>query len=229
MSKNGIRGYVILGILFAVFSVFAFAIPVPKRATFWIAYLFGVFSIVFQVYVFRISFSGGEDVKSKIYGFPIAKIGVIYLVIQLLLSCVEVTFGKFLPVWVALILNVLLTAVALVGCIAADVMRDEVVRQEEQRKLDVGTMRDLQSVSATLAGQHSSKVFGKDLQTIADEFKFSDPVSSEQTKVVETELADLMENLKKASADDDVQAVDDLKGKVLATLAERNRLCRLNK
>ena len=40
MKKNSTKGYVILGILFALVSIIAFAVPTAKTATFWIAYVF---------------------------------------------------------------------------------------------------------------------------------------------------------------------------------------------
>ena len=48
MNKNATRGIIILAILLVVFSVIAFVIPFPKNTVFWIAYLCGVFAILFQ-------------------------------------------------------------------------------------------------------------------------------------------------------------------------------------
>ena len=79
MGKNEIRGYIVDAIVFIIFSVISFAPPFHKAGVFWLAYIFGVIAIVYQIYVFKISFSQGDDVKSKFYGFPIARVGVIYL------------------------------------------------------------------------------------------------------------------------------------------------------
>ena len=67
MGKNEIRGYIVDAILLIVFSVIAFAAPFAKTGVFWMAYLFGVIAIAYQIYVFKISFDQGEDVKSKFY------------------------------------------------------------------------------------------------------------------------------------------------------------------
>ena len=42
MKKNSSKGYVILGILFALVSVIAFAVPSAKTAAFGISYAFTV-------------------------------------------------------------------------------------------------------------------------------------------------------------------------------------------
>ena len=116
-----------LVILLAVFSVIAFVIPFPKNTVFWIAYACGIFAILFQLYIFRSSF-GKTDARSRFYGFPIARLGIYYLVIQLIVSIIEISLSKFLPTWAVILINVLILAVALIGCITTETMRDEIAR-----------------------------------------------------------------------------------------------------
>ncbi len=229
MSKNRLRGYITLAVLLAVFSVVAFAAPFSKTAVFWLAYVFGVIAIAYQIYVFQISFAEGGSVKSKFYGFPIARIGMLYLTAQLIISLLEMILAALLPVWAAVIVNVFPIAFAVVGCIAADVVRDEITRQDVQLKKNVSNMRALQSMSAALAGQCNEADIKEIVRNMADEFQFSDPVSSEQTKDLEQELQNQMNEIQKALVDGDLAAVKTLCGKILGSLAERNRLCALNK
>ncbi|MBQ8318730.1 MAG: DUF308 domain-containing protein [Lachnospiraceae bacterium] len=229
MGKNEKRGYAILAILFVVFSVIAFAVPFTKNAVFVLAYIFGAIAIAFQIYVFKLSFSHGEDAKSKFYGMPIANIGLYYLSVQLVISLIEMATAKFLPTWVAVVVNVIPLALALIGCITAEVMRDEIERQDVQLKKDVSNMRALQSMSASFVGMCSDDDMKKQLQNLADEFKYSDPVSSEDTKELESELQQMMKELQGAIIDSDMAAVKTLCMKVLAGLNERNRVCKLGK
>ena len=229
MSKNRVRGYITLAVLLVVFSVIAFAAPFAKTVVFWLAYVFAVIAIAYQIYVFRISFSDEGDAKSKFYGFPIARVGVIYLIVQLVISLIEMVLAGFLPVWIAVIVNVFPIAFAVVGCIASDIMRDEIVRQDVQLKKYVSNMRALQSMSAALVGQCNDADLKETIQNVADEFKFSDPVSSEQTKDMEQELQSQMNEIQKAIVDGDSASVKTLCGKILGSLAERNRICALNK
>lgn len=90
-------------------------------------------------------------------------------------------------------------------------------------------MRALQSMSAALAGQCNEADIKEIVRNMADEFQFSDPVSSEQTKDLEQELQNQMNEIQKALVDGDLAAVKTLCGKILGSLAERNRLCALNK
>ena len=68
-------------ILLIVFSVITFVLPFKKNTLFWLSYAFGVFAILFQLYVLMKAFHGTESVRSRFYGFPIAKVGLIYMVI----------------------------------------------------------------------------------------------------------------------------------------------------
>jgi hypothetical protein len=229
MKKNVIRGYITLAVLFIVLTVIAFAVPFAKTSVFWTAYLFAVVAIVYQIYIFKVSFSGEGDVKSKFYGIPIANVGIVYLIAQLTVSLLEMILALWMPFWVALILDVVITAIAIVGCIAADVMRDEIVRQDESLKKNVANMRSLQSMTASLAGQITNPDIKKVVQNLAEEFKYSDPVSSEQTLDIEAELREQALELQKALIDGDDQSGKELANKMLANLKERNRLCGLSK
>lgn len=229
MTKNGIRGCITLAIILIVYSVIAFVAPFQMTAPFWIAYIFGVIAIVYQIYVFKISFTKREDVKSKFYGFPIAKIGAIYLVVQLVLSFVEMCLAAFISTWVTIIINIIPIAVASIGCIAADVIRDEIIRQDIQLKKDVSNMRELQSLSAALVGQCSDETFKIELQKLSEEFKYSDPVSSEKTKEIEKDLYVQMKKLQTALIEGDIEGAKAFCGELLSELSERNRVCELSK
>lgn len=229
MNKNSVRGYLTLAIVFAVLCVVSFVAPFPKTSVFWVGYIFAVIAIAFQIYVFKISFSGADSVKSKFYGFPIAMVGMTYLFAQLIASIIEMILAAILPVWVAVIVNILLLGFVLVGCIATEAMRDEIIRQDVVLKKDVSNMRNLQSMSASLVGLCQDADLKKELQALADDFKYSDPVSSEQTLTLEADLDTQMNEIQKSLIDGDFESVKALCNRILGCLAERNRVCRLGK
>lgn len=229
MSKNRIRVALILTIILAVFTAIAFVIPFEKNAVFTIAYICGVFAILFQLYIFKTSFSGKGDARSKFYGFPIARLGIIYLILQLIVSIIEIALSKFVPVWAAVIINALILAFALIGCITAETMRDEIVRQDTTLKKDVHNMRELQSISAAAASQCEDAGLKETLKKLADEFRYSDPISSDKTKDLENDMLSRFGDLQQAIADDDIEGAKALSQKLLQCLKERNRICAMNK
>ncbi len=228
MTKNTMRGFFTLVILLAVFSVIAFVIPFPKNTVFWIAYACGIFSILFQLYIFKSSF-GKEDARSRFYGFPIARLGIYYLVVQLIVSIIEIALSKFLPTWVVILINVLILAAALVGCITTETMRDEIAAQDTKLKKSVSNMRELQSLTASLVNQADDAELKKLLQKVADEFRYSDPLTSDKTSALEEDMHSQIGDLQQALVDGDVVGTKTLCSKLLDCLRERNRICSINK
>ena len=68
-----------------------------------------------------------------------------------------------------------------------------------------------------------------DVKALADEFRYSDPVSNAAIADAEADLAAAVDELQSAYVDGDSEAVAKLCRKASALLAERNRLCKLNK
>lgn len=171
----------------------------------------------------------GDSVRSKFYGFPIARVTVLYLAAQLVLSLVFMATAQWVPGWVPLVLDILLLAAALVGFVAADAMRDEVERQDARLKVDVAAMRSLQSLAAALPGQCEDEAAAAALKALSEEFRFSDPRSSEALADVESDLSACMDELQRAVVDGDNETAMALCKKESLKLAERNRLCKLGK
>ena len=227
--KNSTRSLVVIAIALVVFSAIAFAIPFAHTTAFWVAYGFGALAILFQLYIFKASHAGDGDAKSRFYGFPIARLGVYYLVAQLIVSVIEMALSKVIPTGVAVAINVLLLALAVVGCITVDAMRDEIIRQDGALKKNVGNMRELQSLSAALVGQCGDEALKPMLQKLADEFRYSDPVSSEKTQELEEDMKAQLGDIQQALVEGDSDGAKKLCGKLMGSLAERNRVCSVSK
>ena len=229
MTKNTSRGLIILAIVLAVFNLIAFAVPFAHTAVFWIGYGFGVFAILFQLYIFKASFAGNGDAKSRFYGFPIARLGVYYLAAQVVLSVIEMALAGLIPSWPAVIVNALALAFALIGCITAETMRDEIVQQDGKLKKNVSVMRELQSMAASMVGQCGDDEMKNIVKKVADELRFSDPVSSEATAELEDEMRSELADIQQAIVEGDQDGARVLCGKMMGNLAERNRICSVNK
>lgn len=229
LSKGKFQAILILAIVLAAYLLLAFVIPFARTAVFWLALVFTLAAFGVQLYVLKLSFTKGRDARSKFYGFPIARIGVVYLIVQIVLSFLFMAIAKICTVWIAVIVFVLLLAGAAVGVIAADAMRDEVERQDAQLKTDVATMRALQSRAAALVSRCENAELKADAQKLSDAFRYSDPVTNDATKDAEHELFTCMDELERAVLENDTESAQVLIKRAAAQLAERNRLCKLNK
>lgn len=229
MKKNAIRWWVVLGVVLVVYNVLAFALPFPKTAVFAVSYLFTTIAILAQIYVVRTAFYRGEGVKSKFYGFPIAKLGVIYLAVQLIAGLVFMALGLIVPVWLPLALYVVLLGVAAAGFVAADAARDEVVRQEVKLEKDVSRMREFQAKGRALVALNQVSEAARPLEKLAEDLRFSDPVSSEALTEIEDQLAECLAQLQEAVSAQKTEQILSVCQEAEHILAERNQLCKLSK
>lgn len=231
LNKNTKIGAIALAIVLVAFCVIAFVIPFPKNGVFWVGFIFGVIAILAQAPIWMIAFRGAESARSKFYGMPIARVGVIYVIVQLILSLIAMCLSwiPVIPAWPFVIVFILILAAVALGTIAADVTRDEIVRQDVQIKRDVSKMRELQSLGTSLVRQCDDAAAKAELQKLSDALRFSDPVSSAATAEKEAELKHLLDELQTALVDGDFAGIGGLCKQAQNVLAERNRICKLNK
>ena len=230
LSKNAVRILLFAGIALVCFNVIAFLVPFCKTGTFWTGYIFGMLAIVLQLVVMKVAFHGAESVRSKFYGFPIARIGVIYGICQILLSFAAMALSVFIPFWIPMVVFILMLAAAAAGCIAADAVRETIEKTDEKLVKDVSTMRNIQSKMNLLVSQSDCpETLKKALSGLNDDIKYSDPVSGKATEELETELGGLISELQKTVVDGETESAIALCKKAKGILAERNRVCKLSK
>ena len=218
--------FVLIGV---VFSIVVFVAPLRIDAKFWIAYCFAICSLVLQFFVLKLAFAKDGKARSRFYGIPIARIGLIYMIVQIVLSLVVMLLPAGFPAWISLCVFVILLCVAAIGLISADLVRTEVERQDNILSSETQCIIELRSKVSVLVGMLKDSDVNERLKQLSEEFKYSDPVSSEATETAEATLASMVSDLQNAVVENDTAAVLELCEKIRMTLAERNRVCKLNK
>lgn len=231
MSMSERRKTLLLALLVVavIFSGVAFIIPFPKGGVFWIAYIAELIAMGLQIPVFKIAFDGQEELRSKVLGFPVFRVGYLYLGVQTALSLALFALGfveKF-PVWLAALLCVIVLGAAVVCSLTADVARDVVQKSETNQKAKISWMENMRTLSAGLPAMAEDSALKKALADLAEDFRFSDPVSSDATAAVEKELESKLREVsgKLTSGSvipDEVQTIRKL-------LAQRNVMCKAGK
>lgn len=221
MKKNSTKGYVILGILFALVSVIAFAIPTIKTATFWIAYVFTAAAFAAQIIIWRTTL-GKEALKSKFLGFPVVHIGIVYTVIQVIAFAVFM-FVPTLPTWSAIVVCSVIAGISAVCMISADVGRDEIERVEAKVQNKVFYDRELQADIELLADSETNANVKTALTQLAEKIRFSDPMSNEQIADLENKISIKAAEIKTAA--NKLEIITELN----SLLDERNKKCKILK
>ena len=228
-KANETRWWIGLGAAAVVYNVIAFALPFGKTAVFFLSWIFTMAAIAAQVYVIRTAFFKGEGVKSKLYGFPIARVGLLYLAVQVVLGLIFMALGTVVPLWLPLVLYVILMGAALIGLITTEGVREEVERQERKLVKDISRMKKFRALADTLARENQILEAKEPLKELAEAFRYSDPVSSGALREIEDTLGDDLAHLQDAVALLKKEKALELCRKTKRDLEERNQLCRLNK
>ena len=221
MKKNSTKGYVILGILFALVSIIAFAVPTVKTATFWITYVFTAAAFAAQIGIWNKAL-GKEELKSKFLGFPVVHIGIVYAVIQVIAFAVFM-FVPTLPAWSAIVVCSVIAGISTACMISVDAGRNEIERVEAKVLNKVFYIRELQADIELLADNETNADVKTALTQLAEKIRFSDPMSNEQLADLEDKISTKIEELKTTSSQ--LEIITELN----SLLDERNKKCKILK
>ena len=231
MNKKNKSIIAVYGILAFIYLIAFVIIPFPKNAASWISFVFTLVSFVLSLGVSLYIFGKDDEMTSKFYGFPIFKIAYMYPLVQFVVGVIICLIAAFVavPYWVALILSLGILGVSAIGVIATDNARDIIEENEaEIERVTKATKLFNLNVSSVLdlCTEPSVK---KELEKLAESFRFSDPVSSDATEEIENTIMEKLENLKisisSSDSDENIAKITELKN----LLAERNRICKMNK
>lgn len=227
MKKDTIRFGLLAAILLVLYLLVAFLIPFAKTPVFWLSFGYTLAAFVVAGAAFWIAFLRHPGAKSRFYGFPIARIGGIYWLTQLIVGLAAMARGSWIPVWLAVLVYTALLGAAAIGLIAADAVADEIHTQDAKLRQNVTVMRTLQSQVSQLDCTDPEAAAA--VKKFAEELRYSDPVSSPALAETERDLSAAVANLQSAVLDNDTPAIKQLCRTASLLLTERNRLCKLNK
>lgn len=218
-----------VAVLAAVFSTVSFVVPSERGIAFWIAYAFGLLAVISQLYFFSSAFKRGDSPRSRVYGFPIARIGVIYLIAQLCLSIAEILLGSVAPFWSFLVADAVVLALALIGCVAVEEARGEVTRQDIAVAADTTTIKEFRLTAQMILARCTNEELESSVVRLVDALQFSDPVSSARTAPIEQKMSDDLSLIGRAVDADNVSQALVFIDQALLNIEQRNALCRLSK
>lgn len=230
MKKNFVRFAIVIAIVLLVYNVLVFAIPFERKVeeVFWISWAFGMFAILVQfltaIYAFKKS-----GLKSKFYGIPVYKMGLVYLGVQVITSMIFIIINSFIeiPLWIMWIIYVLILAICALGFIGADAYRDHIETLDKQVAVKTSFMKGLAIDASSLANRVTEDSLNKKLHELAELIKYSDPVTNDALTEIEDEIERKF-TLVKGKVLNNEDALADIDS-LSALINERNERCKLAK
>lgn len=231
MKKQSGKMIAIVAIIVVMFSIIAFLVPFPKGVVFWIAYIAELIAFALLIPFFKIAFDQANTLKSRVLGFPIVRVGYLYLAVQTAVSLALFILGWIpdFPVWLALLICVLILCVALICGMSTEIAREEIALMERQCTVNTAFIRNLRVRSSNLVNKTDDPKLKQELERLAEAFRYSDPVSSEPLSELECNITLSFEKLENAIAQCDKESAQTLCACILKTLYDRNVMCKLSK
>lgn len=229
MKKNDIRMAVASAVLVILAHLLVFLLPFHHGVIFWFSYVFLLIAFGVAAAAFALAFRGQQSMTSRFYGIPIAKVGVLYLAVQAVLSLVFMALGQVVPFGLVLVADAVLLGAAMLGLVAQDIARDHIQALDARLDTAVSVIRSAQSTLNLLVSRCDNLECRAAVQKLADELRYSDPVSSSELAQIEADLCAAIDELQQAVVDGDDDSVLTLCTQTRTLLDERNRLCKLGK
>lgn len=231
MKRQG-RLLAVLGIILVAINIIAFAIPFPKTVSFWISDVFVILAIMAQILFNYIAYGKADTVRSKVYGFPIVRVGISYLRAVLICACIITIVSSVInqfPTWISVVVYVFLTGAAGIGLIATDHSREIAEHIDETTENDTAFMRKLYREANALTKYSNDPDIRKILVKMAENIRYSDPVSSLALKSQEQLMYSTFQIIREVTQQEDklkLQTYSELFNK---QLVERNSMCKTGK
>lgn len=226
MKKSDIRFGIVIGVLLVIYNLLVFVVPFERNGIFWLSYGFTLDAFVIAAVSLVIAFRSDENIKSKFYGFPIAKVGVMYLLIQVILCFTFMSLSRIIPIYLGVIVYAIALGFAVIGLVVTDTVRDYIESQDIKLKAEISVMRSAQAEVNKMASICDDAESAVMIKAFAEELKYSDPVSSAATADIEKRLCEIIEELDRVLVADDKTTFRQLCKEATIMLNERNRLCK---
>lgn len=222
MKRKLMQGYILLALVCVIYGIAV--VPFPKNAVWGTVLVYSVMAVLAQGYTLHIMFRKAALIKDRIYDFPMLRVSVLYLIVQLAVSLALMGFAHKIPYYAVLLVETVIVAVAAAGFYAAEAARKEIERQDGQTQAELAWVRQIQSRVALLGSRCGDGEIRQSVQNLSEEIRYSNPVSKDVTKEMEEEIESLLQEAEAAALEEDVENTRLWCEQIIDLLRERDRI-----
>ena len=221
----------VFGSVFVLYIAIFLLVPLNRTESVWGVFGFTciafLLSTILTIYVSQ----KGISSKSRIYGFSLMKIGIVYTIVQIIFSIIVyiVSFFMQIPIWISLIISIMILILFLLGMITGDATRNVIEKMEDEVQIQINKMNSIKQIVKSMQCASDNPEIVKTFTKLKETIIYSDPVSISQTSVVEDQIENCLVELKEYSADTNEEEYYEKVKKLHGLICERNEICKLNK
>lgn len=227
LNKKSIMLGTILAIVFVAYNVVVFTSAgfTGNNAVFWTSWIFMILAFVSMAVVGVIMGESGMTLRDWLFGYPIFKHTTIFITSELIVSVIFMLLQDKVSFPLAFVIQFILLCVYLVfaiSCFLAKTTIEEVNKNVKDKTIFVRTLR----VDVEMLAQKCPDSELKALcQKLAEEIRYSDPMSNEALFELEKDIALAVSECENAISMGNFDAATALCNKATELLAERNKKC----
>lgn len=228
MSKKGKMIAAILAIVFIAYNVTLFAVCgfTGHTTVFWMSWVFMLVAFAAMTASGVILGRRGLFLRDWLFGFPIIKHSTVYIMAELLVSCIFIILEDSIRPGPAFGLQFLLLCIYGV-CAVSCFLSKETIDDVRTRVSDKTRFIKLLSIDAEMLVEKCSDPETKEeCRRLAESVRYSDPMSSEALFELEKELALTVSRCDRAIEEKDFAAAKEFCAKAVLQLTERNKKCK---
>ncbi|MBE6900896.1 MAG: hypothetical protein E7478_00320 [Ruminococcaceae bacterium] len=225
--KRDLKVITIVAIIAVAFTAILLIIPFEKSAISWIGYAFEMVALVMQLVFMKLAFKDGTiELKSKVYGYPIFRVGYIYLGIQTAVSVICLVVGAFLDDgegwWIVMVVEIIILSAAAIGLIGSVEARQMVEEAEVRVMVDTSFIDGLKIDMTSLKDMCAGKACGSTVEKLYETVRYSDPVSVPELKAVEESIRNAVMQLRTSAMEGNDDSVIQQCANITMLMNDRN-------
>lgn len=223
---NRISLIVAMALVLIVYSTALFMFADMGNGMLWVGYGCTIFAFLAVAAAMYFCLADPWDPKDMFYQIPVVQVGIGYLAVVMILGAVSGLFAGA-GIKVLILLELAIHVIGLILLAIAVLNMHKIVTMQAEKDSKVADMRLMSSQVKELAGMAADAGLASKLNRLAEDIRFSDPMSDEQVAVLDRELYQEIQTLQDMVSDDQTaQALAQVQQLTLK-LQERNRQCKI--
>ena len=212
----------VVGIVFLIYNLFVWILLKPQATAFWISYAFML--VAFAALILSMYLAAKTlDVETVFFGIPLMQFALFYFIAELFASVVFMLFQKHLGYKIPLLVQAVLLAIFALFAILSVAGRDATKAVKEDYKQKTADIKGLGVDVELLANETADPNLKRSLKRLAENIRFSDPMTNDAVADVELRIRQMVNELRIACEDGDAAAAADLCAKLDRAIVERNK------
>ncbi len=230
MNKNkaGIMYFAVGGIVFLFYNLLVFLVFTPETEAFWISYVFMIIAFLGQCVSALLS-AKTLDVETVFFGIPLMQLSIFYFFAELFASLVFMIFQSFLDYKIPLLVQIALLAAFAVVTILAVAGRDTAKQAKDEVETHVRSLKSMGVDVEMLAASVQDAELRTRLKKLAENIRYSDPMSTPEIEDVELRIHQAIHELRVYCESGDMASAAQACSRLDMMLIERNKKLILSK